>query len=380
MPALLPRSDLLAQRRRPHRRARLRRRRPRLSERALIAARRPCAIAVLLSFGLLAGCGTGPDTGAAGQGVATGEEPTAPASPEAADAFPVTIDHKYGRTEIVADPERVVTVGFNDQDFVLALGVTPVGVRQFQGGIDITDRPWAQDELAGTDLEVVGAEELDFEQIAALRPDLILGLYSGLTQDNYDTLSQIAPTVAQPGEFIDYGVPWREQMLLIGRALGAEGQAEEIIADVEAQFAQARESHAGFDGQTLVLASAATADLYVYGSQDLRVQFFSELGFDTPDQIDELAGESFFAPLSDEQLPLLDHDVLVVYGDRETLESDQFFASLDAAQQGRVIYLDPSGDLANALGFSSPLSLPFALDGFVPQLAAAVDGDLDTAP
>jgi hypothetical protein len=35
--------------------------------------------------------------------------------------------------------------------------------------------------------------------------------------------------------------------------------------------------------------------------------------------------------------------------------------------------MDVDGDFANALGFSSPLSIPFALDEAVPQLATAVE-------
>jgi iron complex transport system substrate-binding protein len=45
---------------------------------------------------------------------------------------------------------------------------------------------------------------------------------------------------------------------------------------------------------------------------------------------------------------------------------------LDAVREGRVIYMDVDGDFGNALGFSSPLSIPFALDQAVPQLAAVV--------
>src|SRR5262245_37268047 len=112
---------------------------------------RTAVIAALLAL-LAAGCG---------------EEASEPA-PQAGDGFPVTIEHKFGTTTVDQAPERVVTVGFNDQDFALALGVTPVGVRQFQGGIDITKRPWAQDELAGSQPQIVGAEDLEFEKIAAL--------------------------------------------------------------------------------------------------------------------------------------------------------------------------------------------------------------------
>ena len=73
------------------------------------------------------------------------EEPAAASSDAdsaAESAFPVVIEHAFGTTEIPEEPQRVVTVGFNDQDFVLALGVTPVGTREYFG-FDYDTRPWA---------------------------------------------------------------------------------------------------------------------------------------------------------------------------------------------------------------------------------------------
>ena len=39
---------------------------------------------------------------------------------------------------------------------------------------------------------------IDFEAVADTQPDVILASYSGLTQEEYDTLSKIAPVVAYP--------------------------------------------------------------------------------------------------------------------------------------------------------------------------------------
>jgi iron complex transport system substrate-binding protein len=321
--------------------------------------------AVLIALALLAvGCG--------------GDEPTADQA-RPGDGFPVTVQHKFGETVVPAAPERVVAVGFNDQDFALALGVTPVGVRQFQAGIDITGRPWAQDELGGARPEIVGAEELEFEKIAALRPDLILGVYSGLDDRDYATLSKIAPTIAQSDEYPDYGMPWQEQAQVTADALGRDERGTEVVDQVEDELAQVRREHPEFEGSSYVLGSVSGGKVYVYGSQDLRSRFFASLGFRTPRAIDDLAGKSFFAELSEEQLRLLDQDLLVVYGARTDLESLPLAGRLDAVREGRVVFLDADGDLANALGFSSPLSLPYVLEEGVPMLAAAVDGDPSTA-
>jgi iron complex transport system substrate-binding protein len=299
-----------------------------------------------------------------------GNEDTGDAPTQTGAGFPVTIEHKFGTTEVEAPPERVVAVGFNDQDFALALGVKPVGVRQFQGGIDITQRPWAQDELGSAEPQIIGAEELEFEKIAALRPDVILAVYSGLKERDYKKLSQIAPTIAQSGEYPDYGQPWQEQAQVTSEALGKD---DAVAEDVQEQIAQVRREHPEFEGSSFVLASISTGQVYAYGSQDLRSRFFTDLGFEVPQEIEELTGESFFAQLSEEQLRLLDQDVVVVYGSREDVEGLPTFRRLDAVREGRVILMDPAGDFANALGFSSPLSLPYALDRAVPQLAEALE-------
>ena len=70
---------------------------------------------------------------------------------------------------------------------------------------------------------MLASTELNFEQIAALDPDLIVGVSSGMTDADYDTLSQIAPTLAQPGDYIDYGMPWDVATELIGAATGTIG-------------------------------------------------------------------------------------------------------------------------------------------------------------
>ncbi|WP_092543448.1 hypothetical protein [Actinoplanes derwentensis] len=43
--------------------------------------------------------------------------------------------------------------------------------------------------------------------------------------------------------------------------------------------------------------------------------------------------------------------------------------------EGRDLFLEDEEVLGGATSFISPLSLPYLLDGIVPQIAAAVDGD-----
>lgn len=326
------------------------------------------ALAALLSTLALAACGTDDD-----------EAPDRSASGGAAgQGFPITVEHRFGTTEIPREPARVVTVGYTDQDAVLALGVVPVGVGDFLGGYDWRERPWAQDALGGAEPEVVSGQQINFEAVAAQRPDLILAINAGLEQGDYDRLSRIAPTVGQSGNYIDFGMPWEEQTLLVGRALGREDRAREVVADVEAKFERVREDHPEFAGKTAILAYGGPDGYGAYSSQDTRSRFFSDLGFETPKRVDALAGDAFFAEFSQEQFRLMDQDVVVMYGSRDDLLQNPVFQRLDAVREDRVIYLDLADQFAGALGFSSALSLPYLLDEAEDQLAAAVDGDPET--
>ncbi len=190
-------------------------------------SRLPVLLAVLVLSGALAACG-----GSEGDG-------SAPVEPSSSGAFPVTLANKFGTTKIPAEPQRVVTVGFNDQDLVLALDVIPVGERENLGEYDATTRPCAEDLLPAEDIPTVGGEEINLEAVAALEPDLIVGVYSFMDQTVYDQLSGIAPTLAQTDEYADGATPWQEQTLLIGQALGRAEQAQQLVDDVEGQVEQA---------------------------------------------------------------------------------------------------------------------------------------------
>ncbi len=79
---------------------------------------RTIALAACLGALALTGCSTGSTDDDSGSSSSTKAE---------ADAFPVTIEHAFGETTIESEPTRVATLGWADQDHVLALGVVPVG-------------------------------------------------------------------------------------------------------------------------------------------------------------------------------------------------------------------------------------------------------------
>lgn len=327
----------------------------------------------------------------------SGKEPVPGASPgrptgssAGASVFPVTIDHTYGDTTIESQPTRVVTVGLTDQDAVLALGVAPVGTGEWFGAQPGAIWPWARDELeaiAGAEVpEIVkGADGISFEKIAGLRPDLILAVFGGLTRSDYDKLSEIAPTVAQP-DGVDYGVAWDDQIRIIGQALGHADAAEQSVAHVDEQIAAERAAHPEFDGATGVVATVFDGKLSVYSPLDMRGWVLRSLGFEVPPEVAAVAGDSFSADVSMERVDLVDGDLVVwLLNDTDTdvpkFEAEPLDADLDVHRQGRDVFVEMLRPEGAASTFITPLRSPFLLDELVPELAAAVDGDPDpTAP
>jgi len=302
---------------------------------------------------------------------------------ESDSAFPVTIQHKYGQTEISEDPQRVLSLGFQEHDFIFALGVTPIAVRYWFGDESDVIYPWAEAAAGDADPEILNMPELNFEKIAALRPDLILGMYSGISEQDYATLSDIAPTVTQTDEYVDYGVPWQITTQTLGDALGKSEEAGDLVADIEGQFEAVRSEHPEWAELTAAVVAGSpqseSGGLGFFDSQDPRPRFFDLLGFQSLPELDEIAGELFYGTASREQLDIVDTDLLIwdqlqyVEGGAATVQADPLVAQLAVVAEGRTVYLE--GDIENAFGWQSPLSLPFALDGLLPALEAATDSD-----
>lgn len=312
------------------------------------------ATAGLLTLTALLACSTS-DSG----------EPTTTASV----GFPVTVTHKFGSTTIASKPSRVVTVGWNDQDFVLALGVVPVSTREWF--TEYPTYPWAKAALGGQQLPTFSAE-LNFEAIIQQRPDLIIAIYETVTRETYDRLSQIAPTVIQSSDYGDEQTPWDVQTVTTGKALGLEREAKALVDKVRKKIEDAKAAHPEFAGKVLVVDyGPENGQHYLIGANDPRRSLFDALGFATQDAS---------AEVSEERLDLLDRDVLFVNGaTKADLMKSPVFSKLKVVTSDRTLYTSFDTPLAGALSYSGPDALLYALDVLVPQLANAADNNPATA-
>jgi iron complex transport system substrate-binding protein len=303
-------------------------------------------VALLLAFAMVAGCGSAATD-------AGNSDPTVP------------IAHKFGESRVPVNPERVVTVGWNDQDFVLALGVVPIVTRAWFDNYD--NYPWVQEATGGKGVETLSGEGIQYEDIAAARPDVIFAIYETIDQATYDRLSQIAPTVVQPGDYPDEETPWDVQLLLTGRALGKEAEAQALADQVNARIEEAKAANPGFAGKVLVEDfGPENGGHYLIGGGDPRRALFDALGFEAQDAVGDV---------SEENVSLLDRDILFVNGaTKEQMMQSPVFAGLDVVRQDRTLYTTFDSNLGGALSYSGPEALLYALDQLVPQLSNAVNG------
>ena len=316
---------------------------------------------------LVAGCGSG-GAGSSGGTAASG-------SPSGSGgAFPVTVETAFGDVEIPEEPQRVVALGWSDAETALALGVQPVGASDWLafGGEGVG--PWAEERYDETP-EIIETLEPSLEAVAALQPDLILDTRSPATQERYDALDAIAPTVGQPEGVGPYLTTWQQQLDLVGQALGREEQADELRAEVEQQFTEAAEAHPEFDGTEVAVGAYTSEGFGAYVRGDTRVDFMEALGFTNEPAIQELAGENFFVPISEEQVPLLDAPLTVVFPifvDASQITDNPLWQSLPSVQQGNALVLEDQ-TLVNAFSSGSALGTRYALENAVPLFAETLE-------
>ena len=298
--------------------------------------------------------------------------------------YPVVIKHALGTTTIDRKPVRVATVAWANHEVPLALGIVPVGFARANFGDDDGDGllPWVAETLtalgAKTPVLFDEGDGIDFEAVAATRPDVILAAYSGLSQADYDTLSQIAPVVAYPQA--PWSTDWRDMIRLNSKALGMAAEGDALIARIEAEIADAVAGHPQLKGKTAMFVTHLdTTNLSIvnfYTANDTRVKFFGDLGLASPKSVIAATKPGQFAAgVSAERVDVFDDvDIVVTYGSQPLLDAvraDPLLSRMPAVRNDAIVMLgrNPQGTAANP----TPLSISWVLKDYVDILARAAE-------
>ncbi|QXJ27028.1 iron-siderophore ABC transporter substrate-binding protein [Actinomadura graeca] len=319
--------------------------------------------ALVLSLGLAAACGDD-------------DEPAAGASGGAAGAFPVTVAHKLGSATVKEPAKRIVALGEVDQDALLALGIQPVGMTELTGVQPDGLAPWSAPKVTGARPKLLKAGEAGFnlEEIAALRPDLILAGGDFTIDKEYGKLSKLAPTVAyQTGPAED---SWQQITRQVAKAVGRTADGEALVASVEKKITSVPAAHPQLKGKGFALTSVfPSGNIGVMKSpDDTSVKLLEQFGMTLPEPLKKLPGEGFAAELSMEKVSVLNVDVLLShYNDdpatQKKVEGSKLFSGLPVVKRGSYVPLDLKAFWP--LRTPTPLAVPYVVDQVVPRIAKA---------
>jgi iron complex transport system substrate-binding protein len=282
---------------------------------------------------------------------------------------PLTITHAFGETTIPEPPKRVVSAGLTGQDDLLALGIVPVALTNWFGDQPFGVWPWAQPKLGNAKPVVLNLDNgIQVQQIAGLKPDLIVATDAGLDQDSYQKLAAIAPTLAQ-SDGNAFFEPWKDQAKAIGQAVYQSGQITALINGVDKGFTAVADKHPQFKDKKVVLLQGKPHDDNVVATTGWRTEFLTQMGLTVPENIGSLAvdHERAFIPRDNIKSVLGAADLLIW-----TTESDQDQADLlanpDVAElRSRSVFT--TKDQAGAIAYASPLSYPLVTDQLPPLIA-----------
>ena len=329
-----------------------------------------CSIAVTCAL-LMTGCSSTSNT----------DKDNAGSDANASGAYPIKINHAFGETVIESEPENVATIAWGNHDVPLALGVVPVGVSKANYGESDENGllPWTAEKYKelGVENPVVydDVDGLDYEAISDSNPDVILAAYSGITQEEYDLLSEIAPVVAYPENA--WQTLWRDQITMDATAMGKQAEGEKLVKDLDALIKEKTANYTDLKGKTAVFCYFNPADLgkfYIYLPTDPRAAYLTDLGLAFPESISKLGADSFSIEVSAENIDVLkDADILVAYGNDDllkALQSDALLGTVPAVKNGAVALIE-DGSVLSASCTPSALSIPATIDEYLEILGAA---------
>ena len=301
----------------------------------------------------------------------------------------ISIKHVYGTTEVPADATKVATVAWANQDVLLALGIMPLGFSKQTWGV--TDGsgmlPWTKekvDELTANGaaqpklFDDDGGVKINPQAVNATKPEVILAVYSGMSKEEYETLSKIAPTVAYPK--VAWGTPWRETIAINATAVGKKTEGDTLVADLEKQVADAVAKHPQIKGKAAAFCYTAEGDATKFGyytTADPRTAFLSDLGMKVPASVEKTSKENasaFNVDISTENADSLnDFDLIVMYGtesDLAAMQANSLLSQVRAIKNGAVAFVGDSDPMAASTN-PGPLSIPWGIEKYVGLIATA---------
>ncbi len=280
----------------------------------------------------------------------------------------MTITHVFGETTVPEPPKRVVSAGYTGQDDLLAVGVVPIAVTNWFGDQPFAVWPWARPKLGNAKPVVLSLDNgIQVQQIAGLKPDLIVATDAGVDADTYQKLSAIAPTLPQSDGYAFFE-PWKDQATAIGQAVFQRDQMKSLINGVDQSFAGVAQKYPQFKNKRVLLLEGNLHQGSAVAVTGWRTEFLTQMGLAVADAITPFAVDQqrAFVPRGKIRA-VLDAADLLIWTTENDADQRELLANPDvAALRARSMFT--TTDQAGAIAFASPLSYPLVADQLPPLI------------
>lgn len=194
-------------------------------------------------------------------------------------------------------------------------------------------------DFAGVSTTPAAPDGVNLEAVAALKPEVIVGVSLPTTVAVEDKLNVIAPTTV-----IEYTASWQEQTKTTGAAVGRLEAADALIRRLEGAIAALKSalSQSGAAGQTVsVIGVWGGSDVFALSRTGLVGSILDQVGLKRP-AVQDVVTEptSPFITISFEQLEQHDADLIFLMSggayQSDTLTSSALWSTLDAVKVNKV--------------------------------------------
>lgn len=253
------------------------------------------------------------------------------------------IEHEEGETEVPTEPERLTTLWAPSFSALTSMDQAPYAYAANAELIEGVDYPEGLDIDA---LEHIGhSVELEFEEIAAAAPDLIIG--TTVHAEHYETLSEIAPTVILRW---DGTGDWQDHMQDLAEVIGAEEDADRVVSEYQNRVDEVAEAIGNPEDIEVSVVRFHAEELRLEVLNSFPGTVLSDVGLARTENQDVEEPGSGFLPVSMENLPEADGEALFAYtiadSDPENdnllaeAESNPLWDNLEAVQNDAVYSVD----------------------------------------
>ncbi|WP_019424467.1 ABC transporter substrate-binding protein [Paenibacillus sp. OSY-SE] len=254
----------------------------------------------------------------------------------AASAFPRAITHLKGETVIQARPLKIATPYISFVDYMAVLDEYPIAAQ----GVETIMRnfPSLSKRVAGKEILDLGME-VNLEKLLGAQPDLIIAADD--MQDQYEKLTQIAPTIILP-----QAGDWRETLQQIAEVIGKEDKANSVLAEFDRKSAEYKGKLAFRSKESVLFVMYTGKEQFITWNDGRFDPFYKGLGLKPVDGANadgQLSLESL-AALNPEHLFVINNWQSPIQGGvKEALKDSKVWNSMNAVKHNSVYFLeDPS--------------------------------------